>query len=119
MSPHVVGYVCMCFVSFVSFVVEVYVGQPDPGLTGAKRSRSALSAARSGWCGERGICGTPAGGHLHVSLAPGTLRGAVWAQSVVQHYSGGKCRAETHPLQQITSESTYNHSTLRFSNIAI
>lgn len=76
MSPHVVGCVCICV---VSFVVEIYVGQPDPGITGAKRSRSALSAAGSGRCGECGVCGAPAGGHLHVSLALGTLRGAVWA----------------------------------------
>lgn len=65
------------------FVVEVYVGQPDPGITGAKRGGSALSAAGSGWCGECGVCGAPAGRHLHVSLAPGTLWSAIWAQSVV------------------------------------
>ncbi len=68
---------------------EIYVGQPDPGITGAKRSRSALcSAAGSGRCGERGVCGAPAGGHLtSLSLVAwhtaGCSLGLEWWGSIV------------------------------------
>lgn len=85
---------------FVS-IAEVHVGKPGFGVTGPKGGNGALPQARPGWYGECGVCGAHARGHLHVPLAPGTLRGTVWPPCVVQHRSSPQLRPETQlPLQQ-------------------
>lgn len=89
---------------FVS-LVEVHVGKPGLGVTGAEGGGSALPQARPGWYGECGICGAHARGYLHLPLAPGTLWGTVRPPSVVQHRSSPRLRPETqHPLQQSVGE---------------
>lgn len=84
---------------FVS-IAEVHVGKPGFGVTGAEGGGSAFPQARPGWYGECGICGAQVRGHLHLPLAPGTLWGAVWPQSVVQHCSSAQRRPESQLLFQ-------------------
>lgn len=86
-------------------IAEVHVGKPCPGVTGTKGGGSALPEARRGRGGECGFRSTYPGRHLHLPLAPGTLRSAVWPTSVVQHRCGAQFRPETQfKLQQSTGE---------------
>lgn len=104
------SFVCVALLAcgpcvFVS-IAEVHVGKPGLGVTGAEGGGGALPQARPGWYGECGICGAHARGHLHLPLAPGTLRCAVWPPSVVQHRSSPQHRPETQlSLQQSICES--------------